>query len=116
MASGWYTNGWIRIGAGELAPFVEQIGVMVCGRRYVAKVVITKLKAKTAREISAKGATVTTKRVANGAGRFTTIRTLDSGSASFGTDFTRVFGANVKKAREENKRLTGAADGVPDKC
>jgi hypothetical protein len=81
----------------------------------MAKVVITKLKATTAREISAKGAAVTTKRVANGPGQFTTVRTLDSGSASFGTDFTRVFGANVKKAREENKRLTGAPDRVPGK-
>lgn len=81
----------------------------------MAKVVITKLKAKTAREIGAKDGTVTTKRVASSSGRFTTVRTLDSGSASFGADFTRVFGANVKKAREENKRLTGAADGLPEK-
>lgn len=80
----------------------------------MAKVVITKLKAKTAREIGPAGGAVTTKRVDDGSGRYTTLRTLDSGSESFGRDFTRVFGANVKKAREENKRLTGAPDRAPD--
>jgi hypothetical protein len=81
----------------------------------MAKVVITKLDARTAREIGGKGGAVTTRRVGNGSGQFTTLRTLDSGSESFGRDFTRVFGANVKKAREENKRVTGAPDRVPGK-
>ena len=80
----------------------------------MAKVVITKLHGATARKNGAKGAAVTVKRVGND-GRMTTVRTLDSGSESFGKDLTWVFGANVKKAREENKQVTGAPDRAPAK-
>jgi hypothetical protein len=80
----------------------------------VAKVVYTKLDGATAREIGAKGAAVGIRRVGKN-GQITSIRTLDSGSESFGKDFTRVFGANVRKAREENKRVTGAPDRAPSK-
>lgn len=78
----------------------------------MAKVVVTKLEGKTARKIGAKGTAVTIKRVEKDGGT-TAVRTIDSGSKSFGIDFTWVFGANVKKAREENKRITGAPDRAP---
>lgn len=81
----------------------------------MAKVVITRLEGKTARKIGAKGAAVTTKRLGKENGRFTTLRTLDSGSETFGKDFTWAFGANVKKARQENKLVTGAPDRIPRK-
>ena len=78
----------------------------------MAKVGITRMKGKTARAIGAKATGVTLKRVSKD-GRITSIRTLDTGSDTFGKDFTWTFGANVKKAREENKRLAGTADGEP---
>lgn len=80
----------------------------------MAKVVFTKLEGSTARKIGAKGAAVEIRRVGKD-GRITSIRTLKSESESFGKDFTRVFGANVRKAREENKRVTGASDRAPKK-
>lgn len=80
----------------------------------MAKIVTTRLQGKTARQIGAKGAAVTIKRVAKNGG-IKSLRTLDAGSDSFGRDLTWVFGANVRKAREENKRVTGAPDRVPDK-
>jgi hypothetical protein len=80
----------------------------------MAKVVVTKLEGKTARAIGSKGAAVAVRRVGKD-GRIETIRTLDSASASFGKDFTWTFGANVKKARKENKRVTGALDRAPPK-
>ncbi|HEX8668056.1 MAG TPA: hypothetical protein VF727_06770 [Allosphingosinicella sp.] len=79
----------------------------------MAKVVFTKLQGSTARKIGAKGAAVKTERISCADGGKMTVRKLDSASESFGTDFTWVFGANVKKAREENKRVTGAPDCAP---
>jgi hypothetical protein len=80
----------------------------------MAKVVITRMEGKTARSIGSKGTGVTLKRVSKD-GRITSIRTLDAGSETFGKDFTWTFGANVKKARKENKRVIGVPDRVPAK-
>jgi hypothetical protein len=81
----------------------------------MAKVVITKLEGARPRDIPAKGSAVEVRRVAVTDGKTITLRTLDSGSDSFGKDFTRVFGANVRKARAENKRVTGSPDSAPAK-
>ncbi|HEY0314357.1 MAG TPA: hypothetical protein VGC56_17925 [Allosphingosinicella sp.] len=78
----------------------------------MAKVVITKMAGKTARAIGAKSTGVVLKRVSKD-GRITSVRTLDADSETFGKDFTWTFGANVKKAREENKRIIGAPDRGP---
>ncbi|MBN8994573.1 MAG: hypothetical protein J0H63_07815 [Rhizobiales bacterium] len=72
----------------------------------MAKVVFGKLGAKRPRS------TVPTKRVRDGEGRVVVLRTLDANSATFGTDFRDVFERNVVKARRENRKLTGTADGI----
>jgi hypothetical protein len=55
---------------------------------------------------------VTEKRVRNTDGQVKTLRTLDAGSTTFGSDLQYVFSRNVAKARRDNKRATGAPDGV----
>jgi hypothetical protein len=80
----------------------------------MAKVVITKLEGARPRDIRSKDSAVEVRRVGKD-GRLVSIRTVSTDSGSFGKDFTRIFGANVKKAREENKRLTGAPDSAPAK-
>jgi hypothetical protein len=72
----------------------------------MAKVIFGKLSAKRPT------APVPTKRVRDGEGNVVVLRTLDANSTTFGTDFRDVFERNVVKARRENRRLTGAADGV----
>jgi hypothetical protein len=78
----------------------------------MAKVVVTSLRSKSKRL----GKTsVTEKRVRDTAGQVKTLRTLDAGSRTFGTDLQYVFGKNVAKARRDNKRAIGAADVVVPK-
>jgi hypothetical protein len=72
----------------------------------MAKVVFDKLSAKRP------NSPVPTKRVRDSEGRIVVLRTLDANSATFGTDFRHVFERNVDKARRENRKLTGAADGI----
>jgi hypothetical protein len=74
----------------------------------MAKIVVTSLKSKAERPRSA--ASVTKKRVKDTDGHLKTLRTLDTGSHTFGADFGYVFGENVAKARRENKRTIGATD------
>ena len=45
-------------------------------------------------------------------GTLTVIRVLDARRATFGTDLAYVFGCNVFRAREENKKVTGSPDGT----
>jgi hypothetical protein len=52
------------------------------------------------------------KRVATASGKWKTVRTLDAHSPTFDRDLHYVFAKNVAKARRENKRLLGSADGV----
>lgn len=59
--------------------------------------------------------TVTQPRVRGPSGEMKTIQIVDARSDTFGTDFLWVFRQNVAKARTENKRLTGFADGRADK-
>jgi hypothetical protein len=81
----------------------------------MAKIVFRKSEDATARQRGSKPTALKVKRIRTEDGRTTTLRVLSSESHSFGDDFNRAFGANVKKARAENKRVTGAADRVPDK-
>jgi len=45
-------------------------------------------------------------------GRIMDIFTLDSNSPTFDDDLTYVYRANVAKARRENEKLFGSADGI----
>jgi hypothetical protein len=75
----------------------------------MAKVVVTNLKSKP--NGSGRGKTsVTEKRVRDTDGQVKTLRTLDAGSPTFGTDLQYVFGKNVAKARRDNKRAIGTTD------
>lgn len=48
-------------------------------------------------------------------GRAVRVLTLDANSPTFTDDLTVVFRRNVAKARRENKRLFGSADGLRPK-
>jgi len=75
----------------------------------MAKIVIASLKSKS--KPGGRGRPpVAKKRVRDTDGRVKTLWTLDLGSATFGQDLQYVFGRNVAKARQDNKR----AIGVPD--
>lgn len=78
----------------------------------MSKVVFKELHGTTAREIAGKGVSVTEKKVKGRPGK---LYVLQAESSSFGRDLTYVFGKNVAKARRENKRVTGSADGAPAK-
>ena len=77
------------------------------------KIVTTRLKKKTAREVTAKGASAKLKRARNAAGRLTNLYVIDLSSDTIDRDLTYAFGRNVARAREENKRIIGSADGRP---
>jgi hypothetical protein len=63
---------------------------------------------KTARSIQKK-------RVRGSDGRIRHVMLLDLNSATFDDDLTYVFERNVAKARRENKKLLGSADGIKAK-
>ena len=46
-------------------------------------------------------------------GRMMDIFTLDANSPTFNDDLTYVYRSNVAKARRENRKLFGSADGLP---
>ena len=48
-------------------------------------------------------------------GQVATIRTLDAHGDKFGVELDAVFRRNVRKARSDNKRVTGQTDFVPAK-
>jgi hypothetical protein len=77
----------------------------------VTKVIFQKLK----NGRPAKSDSVREQRVRTADGALKTVRTLDAGSATFDDDLLYVFNKNVAKARRENKRVLGSADGVPRK-
>jgi hypothetical protein len=52
------------------------------------------------------------KRMRNTAGKFVRVLSLDANSETFIDDLTTVFERNVAKARRENRRLFGSADGL----
>jgi len=82
----------------------------------MSKVVFVKFGSKKIGR-SPKSATVGEKRVRDaGTGKFTTVRTIEGSSKSFGKDLGYVFAKNVAKARRENKQVTGTTDRVPAKA
>ena len=65
---------------------------------------------------SAKNAgSVREKRLRNSQGEVVRVLSLDANSATFIDDLTTVFQKNVARARRENLRLLGSADGLPVK-
>jgi hypothetical protein len=54
------------------------------------------------------------KRFKSSSGGYAQVTVLDANAASFGTDLLNVFRENVTKARQENQRLFGSPDRVPD--
>ncbi len=50
---------------------------------------------------------VVTRRLKAENGEIKTLRTLNIGSKTFGNDLRYIFGKNVVKARQDNKRQTG---------
>lgn len=81
----------------------------------MAKVELTKFKANTARKIGQKGTSVTRETIRDAAGNRQTVHTIDGNSSTFAADLTYVFGRNVAKARQENKRVAGVPDFEPAK-
>lgn len=75
------------------------------------KIVTTKLKKKTARQVTAKGSSTKLKRTRDASGKRTSLYVIDLSSDSLDLDLTYAFGRNVARAREENKRIIGSADG-----
>jgi len=52
------------------------------------------------------------KRMRTSSGKVERILSLDANSATFIDDLTIVFEKNVRRARDENRRLLGSPDGV----
>jgi hypothetical protein len=52
------------------------------------------------------------KRLRTSEGKIERVLSFDTNSATFFDDLTTVFEKNVKRARQENKRLFGSPDGV----
>lgn len=80
----------------------------------MAKVVFKTLQTKRPRK--SPPPSVREERIRTADGGWTIIRTLDAHSPTFGDDLLYVFNKNVAKARRENKRIIGSADGVPRKA
>ena len=55
------------------------------------------------------------KRMRTSKGESVRVLTLDANSATFIDDLTTVFERNVRRARQENKRLFGSPDGIRPK-
>jgi hypothetical protein len=76
----------------------------------MAKIVSTSLKGSKARKSS-----VPSKRVRGADGQFVTVRTINADSPSFSDDLSYAFRQNVRRARQENKRVLGSSDRVSPK-
>lgn len=70
---------------------------------------------KRSRHRGAKTGSVREKRMRNAEGKIVRVLSLDANSATFIDDLTTVFEKNVRKARLENVRLFGSADGSKSK-
>jgi len=75
-------------------------------------IVVTDLK----RPRSRGKTSVREKRLRNADGKLVRVLSLDANSATFIDDLTTVFQRNVKRARQENKRLFGSPDGLKSKA
>jgi hypothetical protein len=79
----------------------------------MVKVIFKKSKPATSGKTAP--ASVREQRIPDGQGGWKIIRTLDAHSSTFDDDLLYVFNKNVAKARRDNKRLLGSADGVTRK-
>jgi hypothetical protein len=61
---------------------------------------------------SRKKTSIRKKRIRGSDGKVRRIMILDLTSATFDDDLTYIFERNVAKARRENKKLLGSADGI----
>ena len=61
------------------------------------------------------GAGVSSKTVRDTDGRISTVHTVNADSSTFGADLSHAFRLNVRKARQDNKKATGASDRGPAK-
>ena len=75
------------------------------------KVIKTKLKKTTAREITSKGSSTHVKRSRDADGKLSSYHVINLSSETIDRDLTYVFGRNVARARAENKKVIGSADG-----
>jgi hypothetical protein len=80
----------------------------------MAKVVVKKLRGAAGKPARS-NRRVESRPVRTEDGRVALVRTLDARSDRFGEDLGAIFRKNVRKARSENKRVTGRADFVPDR-
>lgn len=79
----------------------------------MSKVIVTDLGSKAGAH--SKKRAVRTRTVHDSDGRVRKVMSLDLNSATFDDDLTYVFERNVAKARRENKKLLGSADGARPK-
>ena len=79
------------------------------------KVVKTKLSKRTAREITSRGSSTTIKRSRDADGKLVSLHVINLSSRTIDQDLTYAFGRNVARARAENKKVIGTADGQPTK-
>lgn len=76
----------------------------------MAKIISASLKGSKTRKPS-----VPSKRVRGSDGQFVTVRTINADSPSFSDDLSYAFRQNVKRARQENKKILGSSDRVAPK-
>ena len=62
-----------------------------------------------------KAGSVRSKRLRTSAGKLVRVLALDANSTTFIDDLTTVFEKNVAKARRDNRRVLGSADGTRTK-
>ncbi len=79
----------------------------------MSKVIVTDLGSKAGAHNKKRA--VRTRTVHDSDGRVRKVMSLDLNSATFDDDLTYVFERNVAKARRENKKLLGSADGARPK-
>lgn len=81
----------------------------------MAKVVFKKLASPTARSVGRKNVAMQ-KEIVEGPDGPREIVIIKTDRDTFGRDLTYVFKRNVRKARQENKRVTGELDRAPAKA
>jgi hypothetical protein len=77
----------------------------------VVAVIIANLQTSKLRTAKKKAGSVREKRVRDPNGKYVRVLCLDANSPTFTDDLTTVFRKNVARARRENKKLFGSADG-----
>jgi hypothetical protein len=103
--------------AGQVAKGVEphyiDSGAFTEWSELMSKVIVTDLGHKAGAHSKKTG--VRTRTVHGSDGRARKVMSLDLNSTTFDDDLTYVFERNVAKARRENKKLLGSADGTGHK-